>query len=167
MSEWRLATLHLHGRGLILPSLMLIGATGFIGYAMRGLRDGGSWLMWAGIAAVVAVLLGLLPIIGWLRHRVVITTVKTVQRHGFLGVKKREMPHHHVARVTLKQNSWQRLFGSGDVVLDAVNGARLQLHDVPNVVTVAQALRELTGNVGAGQTGVQEPLPASPLPPQL
>jgi hypothetical protein len=46
----------------------------------------------------------------------------------------------------MHRNGWQAIFGSGTITLLSVSGLRLQLRDVPNAVTVTQALRELTGN---------------------
>lgn len=165
LSEWRLAKLHLHGRGLVLPSLILIAAAAFAGYSTRGIRDGGPWTTWGMIAIAIGFFFGLLPIIGWLRHRVVVTSNSTTQFHGFFGMKKRVMQHHHVDQVSLRQNGWQKLFGSGDVMLNAYTGQRLVLHDVPNAVTVAQAMRELTGTMGTDSTGFQ-PRITDPAPPQ-
>ena len=139
------ARLHSHARGLVIPCLILIAAGGFIGYSMRGLREGGSWLTWAWLVGIAAVLLGLVPILAWLRNRVVITRFATRRFRGLVRSNRVELPHHHVTDVQVRRNAWQAIFGSGTVVLTGFDGRRLELFDVPNAVTVAQALRELGG----------------------
>lgn len=145
--EIRVAAIRQHARRVIAPSLVCIAAAGVIGYSSRGLREPGDWMTWAILAGLAGILFGILPIISWLRHRYRITTVRTVSSRGLLRSVKREIAHHQVAEVEMKRNPWQALFGSGTVVLTAVNGRVFELKDVPNAVTVAQALRELTGNV--------------------
>jgi len=129
----------------VLPCLVLIAAGGFLGYATRGLREGGMWATWAALVVLGALLLGVVPILAWLRNRVVITTTESRRFRGLLRSTRVALPHHHVADVAMRRNPWQALFGSGTVVLTGLDGRRLELPDVPNAVTVAQALRELTG----------------------
>ena len=143
-----LARLHRHARRLVLPCVILIGAAALFGYSFRTVRDPSWSSMWGYLAIAAAVLLGLIPILGWLRNRVVITTGSTVRFQGLLRSRRVIMPHHLVTRVDTKRNAWQAMFGSGDVTLTALDGRQLTLRDVPNMVTVAQALRELTGNIG-------------------
>lgn len=141
-----LARLHRHARVLLVPCLILIGAAAVAGYSFRGMRDPEYWTGWLPVAIAAGVLFGLLPIIAWLRHRIVITTGSTTVVKGLLVGRPTTLPHHLVAQVDTRRNGWQAIFGSGNVILTAVDGRRLELHDVPNMVTVAQALRELTGN---------------------
>ncbi|MDJ1371328.1 PH domain-containing protein [Gulosibacter molinativorax] len=145
--EFRVAAMRQHARRVILPSLILIAAAAVIGYSFRGLREPGDWVTWAVIAGIVAVLFGIAPIVAWLRHRYEITTVRTMSRRGLIRSVKREIAHHQVVKVEMQRNPWQAIFGSGTIYLTAVNGRVFDLKDVPNAVTVTQALRELTGNV--------------------
>lgn len=145
--EIRVAAVRQHARRVILPSLILIAAAGFIGYCFRGLREPGDWMLWAILAGVAALIFGLVPIIAWLRHRYQITTVRTISGRGLIRSVKREIAHHQVVKVAMKRSPWQALFGSGTILLTAVNGRIFEVKDVPNAVTVTQALRELTGNV--------------------
>ncbi|KAB1644752.1 PH domain-containing protein [Gulosibacter chungangensis] len=145
--EIRVAAIRQHARRVILPSLILIAASGFIGYCFRGLREPGDWLWWGILAGFIALLFGLVPIFAWLRNRYQITTVRTISRRGLFRSAKREIAHHQVVNVEMKRNPWQALFGSGTIQLTAVNGRVFEIKDIPNSVTVTQALRELTGNV--------------------
>ncbi|MGO1544662.1 MAG: PH domain-containing protein [Gulosibacter sp.] len=145
--EFRIAAIRQHARRTIIPSLILIAAGAVIGYSFRGLREPGDWTTWAIIAGAVALVFGVAPIIAWLRHRYQVTTVRTVSRRGLFKAAKREIAHHQVTKVVMRRNWWQALFGSGNIELTAVNGRVFEMRDVPNSVTVAQALRELTGNV--------------------
>lgn len=145
--EVRVAAVRQHARRVILPSLICIAAAAVIGYSFRGLREPGDWVWWAVLAAIVALLFGVVPIIAWFRHRYEITTFRTISSRGLLRSAKREIAHHQVIRVEMKRNPWQALYGSGTILLTAVNGRVFEINDVPNSVTVTQALRELTGNV--------------------
>lgn len=145
--EIRVAAVRQHARRVIPPSLILIAAAGFIGYCFRGLREPGDWMLWAILAGIAALIFGLVPIIAWLRHRYQITTVRTISSRGLIRSVKREIAHHQVVKVEMKRSPWQALFGSGTILLTAVNGRIFEVKDVPNAVTVTQALRELTGNV--------------------
>lgn len=142
------ARLHSHGRGLVLPALVLIAAGGVLGFASRGLREEGPWLVWALLAGFGALLFGIVPVLGWLRNRTVVTTASTTRYSGLLRNHRVSLHHAHVADVRMRRNAWQALYGSGTVVLTAIDGRRLELFDVPNAVTVTQALRELTGTTG-------------------
>lgn len=145
--EFRVAAIRQHARRVIAPSLVCIAAAAVIGFSFRGLREPGDWVSWAVLAGVVGILFGIVPIVAWLRHRYQITTVRTISSRGLIRSVKREIAHHQVVKVEMKRNPWQALFGSGTISLTAVNGRVFELKDVPNSVTVAQALRELTGNV--------------------
>lgn len=146
-SEHRIARIRQHARRVILPALICIAAAGVIGYSSRGFREPEEWLWVALAAAAVGIALGVLPIIAWLRHRYLITTMRTISKRGLLRSVTAEVAHHQVVEVTLRRNWWQALFGSGTIELKIVDGRIFLVRDVPNAFTVAQALRELTGNV--------------------
>ncbi|SJM48050.1 PH domain-containing protein [Gulosibacter sp. 10] len=155
--ELRVAVIRQHARRLVLPSLVLIAAAGFIGYCSRGLREEGDWLLWANLAGAAGLLLGAMPIIAWLRHRYLVSSVRTVSKKGLLRSAVREIAHHQVVDVRMRRNWWQALFGSGTIELRAVTGRVVVLADVPNAVTVTQALRELTGNVNRAAEREEQP----------
>lgn len=146
VAEVTIARIRQHANRVVIPSLVLIVCAAFIGYSFRELREPGPWLWWGIIAAVALVALGLIPIILWLRTRYTITTYRTSTRKGQPNNTTHDMPHHLVSSVEMRRNAWQAIFGSGTITLLSVTGLRLQLRDVPNAVTVTQALRELTGN---------------------
>lgn len=145
--ERRVARLRRHARVVIIPSLVLIAAAAVVGYSTRGLRESGPWALWSTLAICAAILFGIVPIVLWLRGRSTITTVRTISRRP-LASMSRELLHHQVVEVIVRRNPWQAIFGSGTIRLISLTGERLDLIDVPNVKTVAQAVRELTGNVG-------------------
>ncbi|UQN14429.1 PH domain-containing protein [Gulosibacter sp. ACHW.36C] len=146
VAEVTIARIRQHANRIVIPSLVTIVCAAFIGYAFRELRESGPWLWWGIIAAVALLLLGLVPIILWLRTRYTITTYRTSTRKGQPHNTTNELPHHLVSSVEMHRNGWQAIFGSGTITLLSVSGLRMQLRDVPNAVTVTQALRELTGN---------------------
>lgn len=146
IAEVTIARIRQHAVRVVIPALVIIVCAGFIGYSFRELREPGPWLWWGIIAAVALILLGLAPIVLWLRTRYTITTYRTSTRKGQPQNTTHEIPHHLVSSVEMRRNAWQAIFGSGTITLLSVSGLRMQLRDVPNAVTVTQALRELTGN---------------------
>jgi uncharacterized membrane protein YdbT with pleckstrin-like domain len=146
VAEVTIARIRKHAIRVVLPSLVMIACAGVIGYSFREVREPGAWLWWGILAGAAFVALGLVPVIAWLRTRYTITTYRTTTRKGQTTNTTHDLPHHQVASVEMRRNAWQSIFGSGTIVLLSVSGLRLELRDVPNAVTVTQALRELTGN---------------------
>lgn len=143
-----IARMHRHARGVILPSIALIVGAGLLGLSTSELREAGSGISYLLIGLALTLLLGLAPLIVWLRQRFTITSKRTTSRGSLTKGQSGEMLHHQVASVVTRQNGWQKLFGSGTIRLTGFDGRVLELNDVPNVVTVSAALRELSGAFG-------------------
>lgn len=143
--EQRVARLHQHAVRLVIPCLVIIAAAGILGFASRELREHGPWLWWGAGATGAAILLGLVPIIVWLSIRYTITNTRVKTRRNLRGNTVHELAHRQVSHITMRRNWWQSMLGSGTIVLESADAARLILRDVPNAVTVTQALRELAG----------------------
>ncbi|MFD2674591.1 PH domain-containing protein [Gulosibacter bifidus] len=143
-----IARIHRHARGVILPSIAMIVGAGFLGFSTSELREAGSGISYLLIGVALTLLLGLAPLIVWLRQRFTVTSKRTTSRGSLSKGQSGEMLHHQVASVVTRQNGWQKLFGSGTIRLTGFDGRVLELNDVPNVVTVSAALRELSGAFG-------------------
>ncbi|WP_427870506.1 PH domain-containing protein [Leucobacter luti] len=131
-----------HGRRLVLPVIALVAIAGLAGYFVGGFPAAWENLL-AGIgAAVLALLLGILPVLAWLSHRTTVTSRRVIVRHGLFVHRRSEVPLGRVREVRTKRGPGQRMRGAGDIEL--LYGAEaMRLEDVPGVTRVAEALQEL------------------------
>jgi uncharacterized membrane protein YdbT with pleckstrin-like domain len=142
-SERVVARLRPHGRVLFWPSLVFIAAVGAMAYFAGGFSQ-----QWQNIAvlaggAVVIVVFWLLPLLAWLGKRYVITTRRIIIRTGFFVRVRQELLHSRGYDVTVRKNSLQSLFGSGDVFINTGLEHPVLLKDVPGADLVQSALHDL------------------------
>ncbi len=131
-----------HGRRLAFPVILLVALAGASGYWVGALPAPWMNLLAGGGAAVLGLLLGVLPVLAWLAHRTTVTTRRVIVRHGFFVRHRSEIPLARVREVRLRRGLLQRLCGAGDI--DVLFGAEsLRLEDVPGSERVADALQEL------------------------
>jgi uncharacterized membrane protein YdbT with pleckstrin-like domain len=145
-TERVVARLRQHARRMFWPSLALIiicGAAAYFGSALGG------WIgliIWA-VAAVLAVVLFLLPFGKWLTTRYTVTTRRLIVRTGLFVRERRELLHSRGYSVTLRTSWLQGLFRSGTIVIGGSDDrAVARLRDVPNAEVVTEALHDLMEN---------------------
>jgi uncharacterized membrane protein YdbT with pleckstrin-like domain len=142
-SERVVARLRPHGRALFWPSLALIVAVGALGYFAGSFAT--AWqniaVLAAGVCAVLV--LWLLPLLGWLGKRYVITTRRIILRTGFFVRVRQELLHSRGYDVTVRQNGLQSLFRSGNVLINTGLDQPVVLKDVPGADLVQAALHDL------------------------
>ncbi|TWX40248.1 PH domain-containing protein [Frigoribacterium sp. ACAM 257] len=137
------ARLHPHSRVLFWPSVALVAVSAAGGYF-------GSWfdLEWQnwvvrGAAALLAVLLWLVPVLVWLGRRYVITTRRIVLRRGFFVRSRQELLHSRGYDLTVRKNAVQSVFRSGDVLVNTGLDRPVVLWDVPGADLVQATLHDL------------------------
>ncbi|QEO13572.1 PH domain-containing protein [Agromyces intestinalis] len=132
-----------HGRMLILPVLLLVAVAGLLPYALGILAE--DWQRWAvlALAAVLVVLGVLLPYLAWLTRRTTVTTRRVILRSGVFVRTRRDVPLARSIDIRVRQSLGQRVFGCGDVHMDAGQERPIVLHDVPRPALVQEALHEL------------------------
>lgn len=142
-----------HGRRLAFPLFVLIAVSAAAGFWVGSLQEPWMNLLAGAGAVLVALLLGLLPILSWLAHRTTVTTSRVIMRRGLLSRHRSEVPLVRVREVRLRQRLAQRVWGAGDI--DLLYGAEsYALHDVPGSARIADALQELVQrNFAAGAAG--------------
>lgn len=162
--ETKVLTLRRHGRRLTIPVVALVAIAAASGYWIGALPE--PWMnWWAGIGAVaLALILGVVPIVGWLASRATITTRRVILRNGVFVHHRSEVPLSRVRSVSLRRGPVQRLFGAGDVQLLVGADAPLVLRDVPGCARAVEALQELIeqnfgslATVGGGPLGFAAP----------
>ncbi|WP_075200968.1 PH domain-containing protein [Leucobacter celer] len=146
-----------HGRRLVLPVCVLIALAAVAGYWVGALPE--FWMnLLAGVAAaLVGLVLGVLPVLAWLAHRTTVTTRRVIVRRGLFVHQRSEVALGRVREVKTRRSVLQRLRGAGDI--DVLHGAEsLRLEDVPGVAVVADALHELMERNYEHATRVQQHL---------
>ncbi|WP_449281115.1 PH domain-containing protein [Leucobacter sp.] len=151
-----------HGRRLVPPVVALIAVAAAAGYWVGALPDTWMNLLAGAGAALLGLLLGVLPVLAWLAHRTTVTTRRVIVRRGLFVHQRSEVALGRVREVKTRRSVLQRLRGSGDI--DLLHGAEsLRLEDVPGVQGIADALRELMERNYAHATRVQQRL-GGPVP---
>jgi uncharacterized membrane protein YdbT with pleckstrin-like domain len=142
-SERVVARLRPHGRALFWPSLVFIATVGAMAYFNGSFSE--QWQNLAVLAggALLIVLLWLLPLPAWLGKRYIITTRRIIIRTGFFVRVRQELLHSRGYDVTVRKNSMQSMFGSGDVFINTGLDHPVVLRDVPGADLVQSALHDL------------------------
>jgi len=121
----------------------LLAVFGATGYFYGSLPEPWQNIALLAAAAVLVLLLWLLPLASWLNNRYTITTRRIIFRHGFFVRTRQELLHSRGYDVTVRQNWLQSLAHSGDVLINAGLEHPLVLKDVPNAALVQQVLHDL------------------------
>ncbi len=148
------ARLHPHARRLVWSAVCVIGAAGAVGYFLGNLPE--PWMSGVLLGAGIAVLafVGVLPFLVWVGRQYLITTRRVVVRRGLVTRVRQELLHSRGYDVTVRQTPVQRLFRSGDVLVNTGLEAPIVLRDVPSAVLVADVLQDLMER-GANQVSVR------------
>lgn len=140
------ARLRPHARALFWPSLAFIAIVGVAAYFSGEFAEDWQNLALIGGAVVAVFLLWVLPLFAWLGRSYVITTRRIVLRHGFLVRVRQELLHSRGYDVTVRKNSLQSMFGSGDVQVNTGLDHPVVLRDVPEADLVQEVLHDLMEN---------------------
>lgn len=142
-----IARMRPHGRALVVPVLVLWLC---VGLAVL-LLDRVDWPFWniavLTVAAIVVILLTVVPTLAWLSRGFVFTTERVIIRTGFGGTR-RETMLSRVHDVTVRRRGLQALFGAGDVLLSTGGDRAVILADVPVAPLVQRMLSERLGALG-------------------
>lgn len=132
-----------HGRRLVLPVVVLLVVAAASGYWIGALPETWMNLAAAAGAVLIALLLGVFPILAWLARRTTVTTRRVIVRGGFFVRHRSEVALSRVREVRSRRSIGQRMRGAGDI--DLLFGTeRATLVDVPGVEEVVDALQELS-----------------------
>jgi membrane protein YdbS with pleckstrin-like domain len=137
------ARLRPHGRALFWPTLallLIVAATTFFSGRFPENWENLALLV---VAALLVLLLWLVPLLRWLGHNYTITTRRIVLRSGFLVRTRQELLHSRGYDVTVRKTGLQTIFGSGDVRINTGSEHPVILRDVPSPDLVQAALHDL------------------------
>ena len=134
---------HRHGRRLVLPLIVLCAVAAAAGFWVGALPE--SWMNLAAAcgAGLIALLLGVGPIVGWLADRITVTTRRVIMHRGVLIRRRSEIPLSRIREVRSRRGIGQRMVGSGDIELFVGAEPPTRLRDLPAVGQAVDALQEL------------------------
>lgn len=135
-----------HARALIFPGIILVATAGALGYFFGTFPQ--SWQNLAVLAAgiLVIVVVWFLPFFSWLARNYTITTRRVVLSSGVFVRVRQELLHSRGYDVTVRQTWVQRMFGSGDLLINAGHDHPVILRDIPSVSLTQEALHDLMEN---------------------
>lgn len=138
-----IARLRPHARVLFWPSLALIVVSGLGGWFNGRLPE--RWQNDAVLIAALALILLLfvIPLLAWLGRHYTITTRRIIIRRGLFVRTRQELMHTRGYDLTVRKNSAQSLFGSGDVLINSGLDRPVVLWDVPTADLVQSTLHDL------------------------
>jgi uncharacterized membrane protein YdbT with pleckstrin-like domain len=135
-----------HSRALIFPGIVLVATAGTLGYYVGSFAEGWQNLALLTGGLLLVVVAWFLPFFGWLARNYTITTRRVVLSSGIFIRVRQELLHSRGYDVTVRQNWVQRMFGSGDLLINAGHDHPVVLRDIPAVSITQAALHDLMEN---------------------
>jgi len=135
--------LRAHARALALPVIVLLAVSAGAVYGAAVLDELWLRILVVAAGALALLLLVLAPYVRWLASHVLITTRRIVIRHGLVVRTRQEVLHSRSYDVALRQSGLQRLFRSGDILLNTGLDRPVVLRDLPRATLVQEALTDL------------------------
>lgn len=133
-----------HGKQLVVPVAVLLVLLGLTGFLLAQVDDGTGRLVIGVVAAVLAVVLVLVPFLRWRTTLFVVTTRRVVVRTGVLSRQGRDVPLSRINDVTFSHDLLERLLGCGTLVVESAGErGQVTLSQVPHVERVQRTLYEL------------------------
>jgi membrane protein YdbS with pleckstrin-like domain len=137
------ARLRPHGRALFWPTVALLLIVGATGYFYGQFPEVWQNLALLCGAALLVLLLWVIPLLMWLGRNYTITTRRIILRSGFLVRVRQELLHSRGYDVTVRRTGLQSVFRSGDVQINTGLEHPVVLRDVPGADQVQAALHDL------------------------
>jgi membrane protein YdbS with pleckstrin-like domain len=138
--ELRVARFRPRASRLFWSAIVLIAVAGATGYFLGNLSEPFADWMLLTAAAVIVLLLVVLPFLSWLAHRYTITTRRVIVRSGAFGRRRAELSHVRGYTVQVRRGIFQRIGGGGTLVLSNGVDAPVRLRRIPDVQLVHEVL---------------------------
>jgi uncharacterized membrane protein YdbT with pleckstrin-like domain len=113
------------------PLLLTFGA--LVAVVLLALFTDGAVRQWGPLAVAVIWLVVTVPrLITWLTTQHVITNERVIHRRGFVAKHGKEIPHEMINTVSFRQSVFERMVGSGDLVIESAGEQGQTLYrDIP------------------------------------
>jgi uncharacterized membrane protein YdbT with pleckstrin-like domain len=135
---------HPHWKMLVVPVLALLLVVA-IGSYLAALVGSQAWAHWAWLALAV-VGLGLVirftvvPVVRWRTTHFVVTTRRVLVREGVLTRHGIDIPLKRINSVQFRHTIFERIVGSGTLIIESASDEPLEFDDVPGVEKVHMLL---------------------------
>jgi uncharacterized membrane protein YdbT with pleckstrin-like domain len=137
--------LHTHWKAMVLPVLELLAVLTVSGYLVGGLVDDptGRWLI-GGVAALLVLVLFVVPLLRWRTTHFVVTTERVVMRSGIIARQGRDVPLSRINDVSFHHSVIERILGCGTLIVESASErGQVLLHDIPRVEHVQRTVYQL------------------------
>ena len=120
-----------HWSSILFQLVLTLGA--LIAILLLAVFATGAVRQWGPLAvAVVWLVLTVPKFIEWLTTQHVITNERVIHRQGFVSKHGKEIPHEMINTVAFRQSVFERLVGSGDLVIESAGEQGQTLYrDIP------------------------------------
>lgn len=123
-----LTEFHPHWSGILKEGVLVAGA--LVVAVLLALQDVNGWIV-AGVVAL-AVLLVAEGLIRWLNTLHVVTNERVIYRAGFIGKRGKEIPLEVINDVAFNQRIIERIFGTGDLLIESAGThGQTRYRDIP------------------------------------
>ncbi len=107
-----------HWSSVLVPLVLTFAA--LVAVALLAAFTEGAVGQWGPLAVAVIWLAVTLPsLIRWLTTQHVVTNERVIHRQGFVSKHGKEIPHEMINTVAFRQTVFERMLGSGDVVIES------------------------------------------------
>jgi uncharacterized membrane protein YdbT with pleckstrin-like domain len=115
----------------MIPLVLTFGA--LVAVVLLAAFTEGAVKQWGPLAvAVVWLVLTVPKFIEWLTTQHVITNERVIHRQGFIAKHGKEIPHEMINTVSFRQSVFERMVGSGDLVIESAGEQGQTLYrDIP------------------------------------
>jgi len=120
-----------HWTSILVPILLTVGTLAVT--ILLATFASGAVLQWGPLAiAVIWLVLTVPKFIDWFTTQHVITNERVIHRQGFIAKHGKEIPHEMINTVSFRQSVFERMVGSGDVVIESAGEQGQTLYrDIP------------------------------------
>ncbi|OZM77598.1 PH domain-containing protein [Pseudonocardia sp. MH-G8] len=131
---------HPHWKMLLGPVfvlLLVVGVASFLAALVRT-QAWAPW-GWAGLAAAGLALVGrftVFPVVRWRTTHFVVTDRRVLVREGVFSRHGMDIPLRRISSVRVRHTLWERMLGSGTLVVESDSDESLEFDDVPGVQRV-------------------------------
>jgi uncharacterized membrane protein YdbT with pleckstrin-like domain len=91
------------------------------------------------------------PLLVWRNIYYLITDRRILVRKGIFGIDYDILDMEYVEQVNINRGVWDRIFGSGTIIVQAIGVSSLMLYNVPAPIKIQRVIRERISSMGGGE----------------
>ncbi|MCW2499029.1 MAG: hypothetical protein JWN87_705 [Frankiales bacterium] len=145
--------LHQHWKTMVLPTVELLVTLGLAGFLLAVVDDDLGRYAVLGVAALIAVVFFVVPLLRWRTTHFVVTNERVVMRSGILAREGRDVPLSRVNDVSFQHTLLERILRCGTLIVESAGErGQVTLTDVPRVERVQRTVYDLVDKAGDGRS---------------